>query len=86
MKFKGQSLDRIQFELLESLCALELLKSEDFDQKFDAQPGLFGFKSSIVNEILPKDSGWITDFEITLNAIIKTNYALINVPINEQAQ
>ncbi len=85
LNFSGTLIDRNGFELLENLCALEMFKKKS-NIIIDVQPGMFGFKSSIIQKILPEDNEWLADFEITTKAINDTNYQLINVPINEEIQ
>jgi hypothetical protein len=86
LNYKSKKIDRRQFEKLETLCALEILKNKQLDINLDTQPGMFGFRSSIINKIIPDDSGWLADFEITIKALKETNYILIYLPIDIEVQ
>lgn len=79
-------LNRTPFEKLESIFALEEVNIEDLPKNIDAQPGLFAFKSSIVEKLLPKESGWLADWEITVNALKSTNYKLLPLSIDPSVQ
>jgi len=86
IEYNNMFLNREQFELLETLCALDIIKNTKLNYDLDAQPGMFGFRSSRIQDIIPKNSGWLTDFEITVNAILKTNYCFLSLYIDEFAQ
>ena len=86
VNLSGKTYDRRQFELLENLCLLSILKNDSVSYSFDSQPGLFAFKSSIVEKILPDDTGWLADWEITMKAIRNTKYSFLDLMISPQIQ
>jgi hypothetical protein len=86
MKAGAEIVDRREFEKFENRCALRYLNRSDLPVDMDMQPGLFGFKSGIVEKILPADSGWLADWEITLNAVTKTKFGLVNLETNSRVQ
>jgi hypothetical protein len=80
-------LDRREFEKFENHCALKYLDRLDLPVSLDLQPGLFGFRSSVLDKILPDDPGWLADWQISINAIRHTKFGLVDVetdPIVQQ--
>jgi hypothetical protein len=76
---EGSLLDRREFEKFENHCALRYLDRPDLPVTTDLQPGLFGFRSSVLGKILPDDRGWLADWQISINAIRRTKFGLVEV-------
>ncbi len=76
-------LDRTEFEKFESYCAQEFLGRS---VPIDMQPGLFAFKSQVVEKILPTDNGWLADWEISLKIIENLSFEVVKTRIDPLPQ
>jgi len=86
MKYQDKILNRLPFEQFEAACAIKILNNPNLTLDFDAQPGLYGFKSEITELILPEDKNWLADFEITLKAIRYATFRFADVEIDHSVQ
>lgn len=86
VKYGDRVLDRGEFERFESYCVLEYLRTPNLPDNLDAQPGMFGFKSKVVDKILPNDNEWLADWEITAKALKNTRVAFLPLMIDPTVQ
>lgn len=77
----GRALDRMRFEKFEALCALDYLGKPWLPPEIDLQPGMFAFRSRVVQKILPEDDGWLADWEIAVRAIssVKCEFPSVSI-------
>lgn len=78
--------DRGEIEDFESYCALRDFEKDGIPVHLDMQPGLLGFKSSILNQIIPIENNWLVDWHISLAAIRKTSYGTVMVESDTRVQ
>jgi hypothetical protein len=87
LRIGDQVYDRSQLELFENLCIFDQINKKGLDfSKIDLQPGMFGFKGSICKKILPYESDWLTDLDISIKVINKTKYKMLPLSIDEKVQ
>lgn len=84
----GTRYDRTPLERLETHCAFAAAGVDSVPQisKFDAQPGAFGFRSAVVSDLLPSDTGWLADWEITVSALERGSYETVDITTEPDAQ
>jgi hypothetical protein len=86
IRVEGSMVDRSEIEDFENYCALRDLGGFRVPTNFDMQPGLFGFKSSVLPLIRPDEPGWLADWEIGLKVIRHTKFATIPLDTEPKIQ
>lgn len=82
----GEKIDRSPFERLEALCAVAAADVDDAPDPLDSQPGMFGFRREAVDRILPTAENWLSDWQITVNALRETEYETISLDVDPAVQ
>ena len=86
IRVEGSMVDRSEIEDFENYCALRDIGGIRVPANFDLQPGLLGFKSSVLPLIRPDDPGWLADWEISLKVIKHTKFGTIALETDSKIQ